>query len=258
MSDKDLLRNRFAANLHSYNSLAVVQQQICDELARMISAHIQPEHIARGLEIGTGTGFLTRRLLELCPHTSWTLNDLVEGSAHFLEAYTRNHTIRFQWGDAEILTQFSDKPYDLIATASTVQWFDNLSAFIQALPELLSDKGVIALSTFGPDNFIEIRTTTGDGLDYYTVDELAKLFQQAGLSVLECKEYTRQLAFDSPTAVLRHIKATGVNAIHKSRWTPRRLTQFETDYRTHYSTPTGEVTITYHPILIVATKQTIR
>ncbi len=254
MSDKDLLRNRFAANLHSYNSLAIVQQQICDELANMLSAHIEPKHIARGLEIGTGTGFLTRRLLELCPHATWTLNDLVEGSANFLEAYTRNHAIRFQWGDAEDLAQFSDRPYNLIATASTVQWFDHLPIFIKSLPELLSKTGVIALSTFGPDNFIEIRTTTGDGLDYYTADELSKLFQQAGLSILECKEYIRQLNFDSPTAVLRHIKATGVNAIHKSRWTPRRLTQFETDYRTQYSTSTGEVTITYHPILIVAQK----
>ena len=50
MSDKDLLRNRFAANLHSYNSLAIVQQQICDELANMLSAHIEPKQIARGLE----------------------------------------------------------------------------------------------------------------------------------------------------------------------------------------------------------------
>ena len=174
------------------------------------------------------------------------------GIPEMIDHLKNGYVARYQ--DAEDLAQFSDRPYDLIATASTVQWFDHLPIFIKSLPELLSETGVIALSTFGPDNFIEIRTTTGDGLDYYTADELSKLFQQAGLTILECKEYIRQLNFDSPTAVLRHIKATGVNAIHKSRWTPRRLTQFETDYRTQYSTSTGEVTITYHPILIVAQK----
>lgn len=108
MSDKDLLRNRFAANLHSYNSLAIVQQQICDELANMLSAHIEPKHIARGLEIGTGTGFLTRRLLELCPHATWTLNDLVEGSANFwkpilaIMQFVSNGVMRKIWHSSPI------------------------------------------------------------------------------------------------------------------------------------------------------------
>lgn len=58
MSDKDLLKNRFAANLRSYNSLAVVQERICEELAELIGTHV-PGKITRGLEVGTGTGFLT-------------------------------------------------------------------------------------------------------------------------------------------------------------------------------------------------------
>lgn len=40
MSDKDLLKNRFAANLRSYNSLAVVQERICEELAELIGTHV--------------------------------------------------------------------------------------------------------------------------------------------------------------------------------------------------------------------------
>lgn len=112
----------------------------------------------------------------------------------------------------------------------------------------------MALSTFGPDNFEEIRATTGDGLVYYTSAELAGLLKQAGLTIEEQKEYARRLEFGSPTDVLRHIKATGVNAIRKTRWTPRRLTDFETLYRSRFSTSSGTVTLTYHPILIVARK----
>lgn len=224
MSDKDLLKNRFAANLRSYNSLAVVQERICEELAELIGTHV-PGKITRGLEVGTGTGFLTRRLLERYPDAEWTLNDLVEASECFLQPYVGGRKTQCYWGDAESLPAFG-RPFDLIATASTVQWFDDLPAFLNRTQEMLAAGGRLALSTFGPDNFEEIRATTGDGLVYYTSAELAGLLKQAGLTIEEQKEYARRLEFGSPTDVLRHIKATGVNAIRKTRWTPRRADRF--------------------------------
>ena len=252
MSDKDLLKNRFAANLRSYNSLAVVQERICEDLAELIGTHV-PGKITRGLEVGTGTGFLTRRLLERYPDAAWTLNDLVEASECFLQPYVGGRKTQCYWRDAESQPAFG-RPIDLIATASTVQWFDDLPAFLNRTQEKLAAGGRLALSTFGPDNFEEIRATTGDGLVYYTSAELAGLLKQAGLTIEEQKEYARRLEFGSPTNVLRHIKATGVNAIRKTRWTPRRLTDFETLYRSRFSPSSGTVTLTYHPILIVARK----
>lgn len=52
-----------------------MQERICEELAELIGTHV-PGKITRGLEVGTGTGFLTRRLLERYPDAEWTLNDL--------------------------------------------------------------------------------------------------------------------------------------------------------------------------------------
>ena len=136
MSDKDLLKNRFAANLRSYNSLAVVQERICEELAELIGTHV-PGKITRGLEVGTGTGFLTRRLLERYPDAEWTLNDLVEASECFLQPYVGGRKTQCYWGDAESLPAFG-RPFDLIATASTVQWFDDLPAFLNRTQEMLA------------------------------------------------------------------------------------------------------------------------
>ncbi|MFQ8807203.1 MAG: malonyl-[acyl-carrier protein] O-methyltransferase BioC [Alistipes indistinctus] len=229
-----------------------MQERICEELAELIGTHV-PGKITRGLEVGTGTGFLTRRLLERYPDAEWTLNDLVEASECFLQPYVGGRKTQCYWGDAESLPAFG-RPFDLIATASTVQWSRQPARFPQPYPRDARCRGQIGVSTFGPDNFEEIRATTGDGLVYYTSAELAGLLKQAGLTIEEQKEYTRRLEFGSPTDVLRHIKATGVNAIRKTRWTPRRLTDFETLYRSRFSTSSGTVTLTYHPILIVARK----
>ena len=182
------------------------------------------------LEIGSGTGFLTRRMLELYPHALWTINDLVEQSADFLEPYAAGHDVRYLWGDAETIA-LPDR-LDLIASASAVQWFDDLPRFARKAGNLLETEGYIVLSTFGPENFREIKAVTDEGLDYYT----------------------RSLAFDTPLDVLRHIRATGVNSIRHARWTKRELSDFETRYRNGFRNAEGQVTLTYHPVLLIAEK----
>ena len=63
MADKELIRERFAAGFERYDTLALVQQGICDELAGAVMRHV-PRTVARALEVGAGTGFLTRRVVE--------------------------------------------------------------------------------------------------------------------------------------------------------------------------------------------------
>lgn len=253
-TDKTLLRSRFAANFKNYNSLAVVQDEICESLAEMIGRICQSD-IKTGLEIGSGTGFLTRRILKLYPETEWTINDLASESELFINDITTNigglsKTPTYIWGDAETVDFPSN--LDLIASASTLQWFDNLAQFLDSASKLIKSEGHLGISTFGPDNFHEIKITTADGLSYLTADQLEKRITEAGFEVVERLEYSKALTFDTPTDVLRHIKATGVNSIRKVRWTKKTLSEFENSYRELFSFPSGKVSLTYHPIIVVA------
>ena len=250
-TDKQLLKSRFSARLRDYDSLAVVQDAICGQLAEMTGRNCT-RPVDSALEIGSGTGFLTRRLLELYPRALWTINDLVEQSADFLEPYAAGHDVRYLWGDAETIA-LPDR-LDLIASASAVQWFDDLPRFARKAKDLLETGGYIVLSTFGPENFREIKAVTDEGLDYYTREQLQELFESAGFLTLETLEYTRSLAFDTPLDVLRHIRATGVNSIRHARWTKRELSDFETRYRNGFRNAEGQVTLTYHPVLLIAEK----
>lgn len=255
--DKNLLKSRFAANFRSYNALAIVQDNICGELIRIMSENISEESIKYGLEIGSGTGFLTHRLLTQFPQTQWQINDITEESQKYIKKYTSGCNVNYIWGDAE--TVIFPTGIDLIASASTIQWFDDIATFFLKVGMRMNRGGFMAISTFGKNNFHEIKTLTGEGLSYYTPDELSMMLATADFEIIMIKEDTKQLLFDTPTDVLRHIKATGVNSIRKTRWTKGRLAQFETEFYKNFSisdhTGKKEVTLTYHPIIILAKKK---
>ena len=181
------------------------------------------------------------------------VNDLIEESEIYLRPYASGHYVEYLWGDAELLPLPGE--LDMIASASAVQWFDNLPLFIDRAVGSLCCGGYFAFTTFGTDNFREIRATTGEGLHYYTSEQLQELLTAAGYGIVETLEYTRHLPFDTPADVLRHIKATGVNSIRKARWGKQQLMDFETAYREHFSMPDGRVALTYHPILVLAQKK---
>ena len=251
-TDKQLLKKRFAATFRQYDSLAVVQQEICGQLDEMIG-RICPGRIGRAMEVGCGTGFLTHYLLRRYPDAEWIVNDLIEESEIYLRPYASGHYVEYLWGDAELLPLPGE--LDMIASASAVQWFDNLPLFIDRAVGSLCCGGYFAFTTFGTDNFREIRATTGEGLHYYTSEQLQELLTAAGYGIVETLEYTRHLPFDTPADVLRHIKATGVNSIRTARWGKQQLMDFETAYREHFSMPDGRVALTYHPILVLAQKK---
>lgn len=249
-TDKNLLRNRFAANLCNYNSLAVVQAEICAQLAEMAQRLCDAPSSA--MEIGAGTGFLTARLTEIYPEARWTVNDIVTEAERYIAPLINGRDINCLWGDAESL----DLPLglDMIASASTIQWFDDTKRFLSRAHRALNHGGWLCLSTFGPENFTEIKATTGQGLEYYTAAELKSMLQKTGFETEKISEYVKSLHFDSPIDVLRHIKATGVNSIGTVRWTKKDLRGFETAYRKSFPVGSDKVSLTYHPILIVARK----
>ncbi len=249
--DKELVRRRFARNLGTYNTLADVQRRIAQRLAGRIAEYIKSP-VERVVEIGAGTGFLTRTLLETIGGAGqWLINDLVPQSEQFLP---RDPRITFVAGDGEALELPAG--VDLVASASAVQWFDDLPGFIARTASALSPRGVLALSTFGPENCREITATTGSGLEYYPLGQMAQELRRNGLDVIHLEEWTEQLWFARPIEVLHHLRRTGVNALSAEPWGPGRLGQFEQEYRARYWEPERQgVSLTFHPMIYIATKK---
>ncbi|MDR0511024.1 MAG: malonyl-ACP O-methyltransferase [Rikenellaceae bacterium] len=241
--DKTIIKRRFEAAMSSYDRQAGVQRDVCRRLADELAA-LNP-HVERAVEIGVGTGMLTRHLTALFPQARWWLNDLTARACERMPP-----CCTFLAGDAEAL-QLPDG-LDLVASASTVQWFDDLPYFLRRCAAATRSGGLLALSTFGPENFREVRAAAGRGLSYHSASELAELAAEAGYNVLTLKEYVVSLTFGTPVDVLRHIKATGVGGAGSSNWTKGSLQEFDARYR---AINRENITLAYHPVIIVARRR---
>lgn len=260
--DKALVAQRFARSRSTYEREASVQRQVAAKMMRLLTDMMQAGGLTPGeqrarfrhiVEPGCGTGSFSRILWATLRPDTLLLNDLCpEMEECVADLCVARPAVRFVPGDAEALDLPSDT--DLIASCSTLQWFNDPAAFFARCHRALSAGGVLAFSTFGAENMRQIRLLTGNGLNYPPLGRLKELLAPH-FRLLHAEEEIVNLPFDSPTAVLRHLKQTGVTGTEKRMWTRGRLQTFCHDYTRLFGNDRGQVELTYHPIYLIAQKE---
>ncbi|PJG83667.1 malonyl-ACP O-methyltransferase BioC [Caviibacterium pharyngocola] len=248
--NKDRICRCFSQALTTYDEQAQAQQQINRRLTDILLAQ-GARQFARLLEIGCGTGQLTRLLCAELQVEQWHLNDLCRTEPQIAEIL-HGQDYRFYCADAEHYT--FPAQYDLIVSASAVQWFDDPLDFVTRSRALLKPDGYLLFSTFAPQNLAEIRALTSVGLNYPHLQQWQDALQK-DFKVLHLQQQNIRLIFSSPLAVLQHLKATGVTAVGQGHWTKTQLQQFSQDYRHNFADSAGKVRLTYQPIFVLAQKQ---
>lgn len=249
--DKQLIAARFAKARNTYTREARVQQQVAEKMMQLIKEPYT--RFRRVVEFGCGTGSYSRIFLHTLQPEALLLNDLCREMEECVKELCDGTTVQFVPGDAEAI-DFPGET-DLITSCSTLQWFNDPGAFFTRCHQALVADGLLAFSTFGATNMHEIRQLTGHGLDYLSVEELQALLSP-GFDILHAEEEVISLSFPTPQAVLKHLKQTGVTGTEKRMWTRSRLQSFCKEYTTRFSDAAGNVSLTYHPIYIIARKKT--
>jgi len=252
--NKDIIRNRFRKSINTYKQHAVVQERVCDNLCDKLS-EINLPVVKKLFEIGCGTGFFTQRALSLFNPQYYFLNDLVsdlDEELNFLFNDTDYCTREFIPGDAEQL------PYpdsmDMIISSSVFQWFGDLNEVFMKINTSLKKGGVLAFSTFGPDNYKEIRSVLGEGLQYLDLPLILDMMKN-DFEILYSYKYEEKIYFDTPMDVLRHMKFTGVNGSNTKLWGRNKLNDFSNKYISSFQEENNKLGLTYNPILIIAKKR---
>ncbi len=192
----------FARAGKSYNNNAVIQKEICkkmcDRLINCISG-LKTGNVSL-LEIGVGNGLLTEEWRKYVIPEKATYVDLTEMPAFGIAKEERYLNL-----DAERWFEETDEKFDIILSASTVQWFSNPIRFVSSVRSHLNPGGFAILSTFVKGNLNQL-----DGLrpcpiiykseeDYRNADEM------------ETESWERTLEFDSVREMVMHLRLTGVS-----------------------------------------------
>lgn len=248
LTDPHNVARGFEKSFSKYEKSASVQRKIAKHLAKLALKRIEPERVKEVLEIGAGTGFLTAELSGKLSSANWHLNDLSARAQDYVPQSLKGRA-NFLLGDAQIMEL--PKNLDLVVSASCFQWFENLEAFIQKIAESSNAGAVFAFSTFLPDNFREIRSLCGNGLNYVGIVGLKAMLMRAGFEVLCAEAETVRLEFKTPVDVLKHMRDTGVTGGFSEFWTPKKLRDFSKGYSDFFASENGGVYLTYRPVYFV-------
>lgn len=237
--NKDLIHKRFAKTLSSYDENAKIQKRMSERLLQLIP----DKKYSRVLEIGCGTGFLTKLVSKKFEFESYKAIDIVEECKPYIAQI--NPKIQFMPADIEAYLKNNDENFDLIISNAALQWAEDFETVVKTLKKKLNEQGEFVFSTFGKENFREIFHITGTGLKYYSSIELQNMFGA------KTEEEVHIMAFKTAREVLNHLKATGVNAVDTRQWTKTDLSKFEKAYSNLCS---ARPTLTYNPIYVMIRK----
>ena len=247
-----LIAQRFTKAQTTYPREATVQHQIAGKMTRLLKQYLPEPACREVVEFGCGTGTYSRMLQHFFRPERLLLNDICDKMQESCKDLLESPRITFLPGDAESIP--FPKETGLITSCSTLQWFERPAEFFKKCNGYLQSHGYFAFSTFGQENMKEIRQLTGHGLTYRSKEELETLLAPF-YDIIHSEEEIISLTFSTPMQVLYHLKQTGVTGTASQTWTRSRLNLFCTEYRRLFSTKENSVSITYHPIYIIAKKR---
>jgi malonyl-CoA O-methyltransferase len=211
-SHKSRIAARFGAAAPEYEAHSQVQRQAAARLAERVRTLSLPA-APRVLEIGCGTGHLTRELLPALGG-DWIVSDIAPAMVA---------TCRRELGDCDALFAVMDGEapalaagrFDLIVASLAAQWFVDMPAAMASLSNLLTPGGCLAIATLGIDTFSEWRDAhataglTAATPAYPDATELARAFPDD--LIVEIEEEVVLEPFADPLEFLRGLRRIGAD-----------------------------------------------
>lgn len=234
---------RFGNALTTYDAHAHAQRKIAKRLTLLLS-EMEPANNGKILEIGSGSGLFTSFYSPLISPASATYLDLYPMPRYNIAAEERYYI-----GDAEkwLIESEENGLYDVILSASTIQWFVSPRNFFRNAARLLRPGGVLAVSSFTKGNLAELDVLRPSPIVYRSARELKEM-AEIYLDNVKVTEKDFTVTFPSPREALLHLKHTGVGGSASTGSGAAAL------MRKLPKDSDGRVTLTYRAVFITARK----
>lgn len=205
--DTAVVGRNFELALDTYNDNAIVQREIATILFSLFLEYTKKWEInipanPRILEIGPGTGFLTKLYASQFPDAQIDLVDIANIKDIPANAEFHNR-------DAELWLKECTVHYDLILSSSTIQWFTHHPEAFRQFERILKPGGTIAISTFMQGNMAELDAVRHSPIDYLSADSYTDMLNHF-FTRTQVIQDSLTIDFESPREIMMHLKRTGV------------------------------------------------
>lgn len=240
LPDVAAVGRRFGRALPTYDGYATPQARIAATLAGMAGGLPRPGDL---LELGSGSGLFTHAYGGVLRPRRATFVDLYP----IPEPYGIADSERYISADAELLMDtLPDSSYDIILSASTIQWFIDPGRFFANARRALRPGGVLLASTFVTGNLAELDTLRAAPLVYRTPAEIHDMLARTfGAQAIEdFREERLPVEFTDVRSALLHLSRTGVAGDTRTPGGLRALTRALAP-----ESPGDPVRLTYRPLM---------
>ena len=248
-------RRSFEKSAETYDAAAVLQSEIGDRLLQRLDyITLTP---ARVLDLGSGTGYISKNLLYRYPKASIVAVDIAL-------SMLKKTAIHRRWfrragivcASAEALP-FRNDAFDMVISNLMLQWCADLPQVFTGINRILSGNGLFTFTTFGVDTLKELRASwsevdnddhTSTFLDMHDVGDA---LMQAGFQQPVVDMETITLTYDSLPDLMKDLKnigATNASAKRNRGLTGKnKFKQLEKAYE-QYRTHDGLYPLTYEVV----------
>ena len=254
------VRKHFSCHAEEYDRYARVQQMVAEQLSEHLFFNRQPWQQA--LEIGCGTGMLSRQVLKEQPELALVLTDL----AHGMSRHTQQQFPTRPVCDADAAAlPFRDGCFDLVLSSSVYQWLNDLPGAFAEVARVLTSGGRFALALFGEKTLCELRaahqqavgTRNSHGQNFPGLEEVASAAEGLFDVKLLCTEFEVEW-HATVQDLIRNLKRIGAQNASQdrpqglvSRQTMQRMISF---YQQQFGAEKG-IPATYEVIYLIAQRK---
>lgn len=216
LPDKRQVAASFSKAAASYDSVAELQRAVGSELVSRLP-EIRP---ARWLDLGSGTGYFSRRLAERFAQSEGVALDIAEGMlAHARPLGGPQHYVA---GDAESLP-LRDGCVDLVFSSLAVQWCSDFASVLAEARRVLRPGGLFAFASLCVGTLYELRDSwqAVDGLVHVNrfreYEEYQRLCAASGMQVRSLHVQPHVLHYPDVRSLTHELKALGAHNINPGR-----------------------------------------
>jgi malonyl-CoA O-methyltransferase len=239
---KEQARNNFSKAAPVYTGNASVQEEAAGILISMM-----PEEKANSvLDIGSGTGFLTEKVVEKLKAGEFTGVDFAEGMVRVCRQNWPQH--KFVCEDAEKFDP--GRSFDAVVSNFTFQWLSDIPSAMRRFYGWVKEGGIFAFSTPVKGSLKELKSISGSFHDFPEESELLKGLP--GPEKLQIKEMTAW--YETPIEAVRSIKNVGANYTAPETDGKKVTRAGLNDYQRLYKGRDGRYPVTYRVFFAVIRK----